>query len=342
MTNIPAYKLPKGTKIPPTTLPASEPGGYNMSPPIANRFAADADDPCDSTGYIAVTDELETAGASVWFRLSGDLVRGSLAVEIENRGLDLAAFGPKVATKERCFSRAVKSIFRDKTHNVDSLKGGGFAVTAKKTTDTEVDYAHAFSVKLVNNVVTGVGSRPAGFTECDAITREAIHFDTHLTTDDVSAWLITCAERLGGIPLRERGGFYFIPRPSLPTWKLLVSALKAASGGAHRVSLLPTVKCEDAVEAVLDAVTAECEKFFEKRREEMEKGELGKRAIRTREELSEKLRAKIESYENLLGRKLTELTDSLGEVEVELAAALFAAEAEADKDRGLTPIPLVV
>lgn len=277
------------------------------------------------SNFIAVTSDVKTAGASVWWRLSGEFARGALRFELESAGLDADEWLPTEPTAERNFSRAVKSLYKDKTHNIETLKGGGFAVIKKTKSETTVEHETDFAVKLVKGKVEAVEYAPVDALL--AITEEAVHFSNMVIADDVSAWLIKCAEALGAVSLRDRGGIYFIPNGSLETWKTLTSALVKASGEAHTVYSMTTLHEDDAVAAVLDALTLEATEFFSKCSEKIEKGTIGgKRAIKNRMGDSENLLAKIRSYEELLGRKLEDLTDHLADCELELSAALLSAE----------------
>jgi len=275
--------------------------------------------------FIAVTSDVKTAGASVWWRLSGEFPRGLLRFHLEDSGLDADEWLPSEPSWERCFGRAVRSLYKDKTHNIETLKGGGYAIIKKTKSETDVAHETSFAVRVVAGKVEAVEYAPV-----DAlldITEEAVHFSKTVIADDVSAWLIKCAEKLGGVSLRERGGIYFIPNGALDAWKALTSALVAASNGAHTVYSLTTLHEKDAVAAILDALTTEAEEFFSSCSEKIEKGTIGgKRAISNRMSDSENLLSKIRSYETLLGRKLETLTDQLSDVELELSAALLSAE----------------
>lgn len=276
--------------------------------------------------FIAVSGDVKTAGASVWWRLSGAFARGALAFHLEEAGLDSEEWLPPEPSPERNFGRAVRALYKDVTHNIETLKGGGYAIIKKTKSETDVTHETDFAVKLENKIVTAVEYAPVDALL--AITEEMIHFSNVVIADDVSAWLIRSAERLGAVSLRDRGGIYFIPNHALETWTKLTSALVAASNGAHTVYSMTTLHEDNAVEAVLDALSIEATEFFSKCEEKLEKGTIGgKRAIKNRMVDSEKLLEKIRSYENLLGRKLETLTEHLADVELELSAALLAAEA---------------
>lgn len=278
--------------------------------------------------YIAITSDVKTAGASVWWRLKGDFHRGALRHFLVEEGLDSEEWLPKEPKEERCFSRAVKALYKDKHHNVESLPdGGGYAVVKKTKSKTSVDHDTEFTLKLENGSVVAGGDGFAPVGELLDTTEKTNYFRTRVISDDVSAWLIDCAERLGAVSLRERGGIYFIPNKSLVIWRKLVSALVKASNGAHTVYSLSTLHEDDAVAAILDALTAEAEEFFSSCSEKIEKGTIGgKRAISNRRDDADKLLAKIKSYEKLLGKSLETLTEACAETELELAAALLAAE----------------
>lgn len=282
----------------------------------------------DPKNFIAVTSDIKTAGASVWWRLSGEFARGSLRFHLEDAGLDADEWLPTEPSTEKCFGRAVRSLFKDKTHNVETLKGGGYCIVSKTKTELDVEHSTEFSVKLVAGLpIAGGPNRFVKKPEMDATLKAMEHFSNAVIADDVSSWLIKCAERLGAVSLRDRGGIYFIPNTALATWKSLTGAVVAASNSAHTVYSMTTLKEKDAVAAILDALTNEAEEFFSTCSEKIEKGTIGgKRAIANRMTDSENLLSKIRSYESLLGEKLETLTDHLSDVELELSAALLKEE----------------
>jgi hypothetical protein len=293
--------------------------------------------PMKESEFVAVTGDLSTAGKTVWWGLEGTLSRDDLHRFIEEEGLDPDEWLPKEASKERCFGRAVKALYKSKATNIETLNGGGFAVIHKEKSKTKVTHDQEFAVKLEHGDVVSahdpLTGRPAPYTALLDITEMTNKFATTMIADDISAWLIECAGKLNAVGLRKRGGFYFIPNGSLKTWMGLVNAVVKASFGNHTIYSMSTMHEDDAVAAVLDALTAEAEEFFASCSEKIDTGKIGgKRAINNRMTDSENLLAKIRSYEALLGTKLETLHEQMGDCELELAAALLKAEEKNDKE----------
>lgn len=282
----------------------------------------------EKSKYVSVTSDIKTAGASVWWRLSGELTREDLARRLEDEGLDPEEWMPHVPSAERCFGRAVKSLYKSKDVNIESLKGGGYAVINKKKSTTDVEHTTEFAVKYTGGKVIDAGSCQSLFlVPVDRISAETDRFAATVIADDISSWLISSAEKLGAVSLRDRGGIYFIPNGALDTWRKLASALVKASTGKHTIYSMTTMHEDDAVAAILDALTNEAEDFFTSCSEKIALDKIGgKRAIKNRMTDTEKLLSKILSYEDLLGRKLETLTEQVGDCELELSAALLKAE----------------
>ena len=126
-----------------------------------------------------------------------------------------------------------------------------------------------------------------------------------LATTDIGNWLCDTLTKLGGVPLRDRGGVYFVPQDRVASWERVTTALQTCS--LHRVHRVPAMRSQDAVEAILAAVTADTKKACDTIVGEIGDGSIGKRALETREEKTAELLERLDRYEGLLGTRLDEL-----------------------------------
>jgi hypothetical protein len=180
---------------------------------------------------------------------------------------------------------------------------------------------------------------------------EAVYLDTVRAIDgayarqkdaldaaDVSAWLIKIAYQLGATSLRDTGGVYFVPRQSIEAWRLVVGALSLASDRRHNVFQIPAMKNDEAIEAILDAITVEASAEAQAMEDEIvavaaayesgaTEGTIGKRALAGRANRCASVLSKVASYESLLGVKMDTLRQRLEALQAHVAAVALMADA---------------
>ncbi len=140
---------------------------------------------------------------------------------------------------------------------------------------------------------------------------------------DVTGWLVKRAYKTcKAVTLRDSGGVYFIPRTAMEFWNKAADVIEKVSNKAHKVFRIPAMKNAEAVEAIIDAVTAEAEQVAQQINDEVNEG-LGARALETRKSTVNELLAKIAGYEELVGQqlKVRERVEALGAA---VAAAALA------------------
>jgi hypothetical protein len=139
--------------------------------------------------------------------------------------------------------------------------------------------------------------------------------------EDITGWLVKLAYKFGALALRDSGGVYFIPRPAMETWNKIATVIEAMS--AHKIFRIPAMKNSEAVEAIIDAVTAEAEQVAKAIEEEVVAG-LGARALTTRKSAIDALLAKVSSYEELVGQQI-KVRDRVEALSAAVAEARLAA-----------------
>jgi len=155
------------------------------------------------------------------------------------------------------------------------------------------------------------------------------HHVEHVSTVDISAWLIRQAAHCDALSLRDTGGVYFIPRHALDNWRTRADALHGAS--RCRVLLIPAMNGEEALEAAVQALLDECSAFSAALEQELEADTLGARALETRGGQAKRLLEKLTRYETLFGKVAQEvLSDVRTQIETQQANAVHMALLKGD------------
>jgi len=115
----------------------------------------------------------------------------------------------------------------------------------------ETDANGGTSVKVLRDTI-GLSSRIVGaYVEARSV----------FSPEDVSLWLTDSVERRHAVRLRGAGGVYFVPQPRQEEWSLLAKVVAVTS--EHRVQCVPALRVAEAADAVLDALTRECEAMMD-------------------------------------------------------------------------------
>lgn len=207
-------------------------------------------------GVVAVPEGAKGAGAIVYWNLSGSTDAATLHQAWRDFGLPMEWL-LELPTPEVALRRAVGEQ-REAHRLVRSLKNGGWAIVREKQSENDLDYGTELKVSL-----SATGQlRFVGAAVMDQ-ARIAAAYDKHLenlSREDIGAWLATLVPRLDAVALRASGGVYFIPPTSMAKWEAVRDAVGEAS--STRLYEVPALQAKSAVEAILDAVTAEAAEAF--------------------------------------------------------------------------------
>ena len=162
--------------------------------------------------------------------------------------------------------------------------------------------------------------------DVDALTNRFWHHVYHVTTTDISAWLIAQTAECDALSLRDSGGVYFIPRDTIDLWRKRVECLHEQT--LCRVHMVPAMHSDDAVDAVMAALVEECTTFTENLSKDIGGGALGQRALENRGEQAKDLLAKLTRYEKLLGTSLGDIREQVVEQRTNAVQAALATSAE--------------
>lgn len=297
-------------------------------------------------GIVAVTEHVPTAGAIVWWRLSGNVDAAHLEEAWQEQGLDTADL-PKTPTASTALRRAVNEQ-RESRRLVRPLgKHDGFAIVNERVRgdNLELDYEVQCKARLdpVGRLVIEAPYESLTNEESEQLTRMRREirgaFERHqdtLSTQDISDWLVRLMPKLDAVGLRDTGGVYFVPHPSVDRLSAIVRAVRKAS--AHAIHRVPALRSDDAVDAILDAVSVEAANEAESMEKDLEVGQLQTRGLENRVERCDEVEEKVTRYEELLGRKLDVLRERLMALRANLAVAIIKSQPQGEGQVSLANI----
>ncbi len=286
-----------------------------------------------------VVENIPTAGACTYWKLGSPIKLADLHDAWARQGL-LPGDLPKPVGDQVAFGRAVAEQQTSRAkggrrRSVTTLGRGAWAVVEETLTPQSADEktgSGALSYRtLVHATTQKIERVEATAQESDGLLL-SIHaaYDRQqgqLDANDVSGWLIKLANKLDAVSLRDSGGIYFIPRKNVDVWNKIALAVQAAS--TYKVFRLPAMKNEEAVEAILDAITVEAEAAARAMEDELTKtGDeaLGGRALKSRADSCSALLTKVAGYEELLGVKLQAISERVMSLKANIVAASLAGE----------------
>lgn len=277
-----------------------------------------------SASLVAVESATEAAGAVTYWQLHGQIDAAALATAWAAEGLDKkycpCAPSPKVSLR-----RAVKSVCNREIFHTEHPEGGWALVTEKRAAN-KLDYEVGMRLRLSPDETTILGTPAEGQNVDEArVLGNAVRaaFDNtrkHLDATDVSTvlvWLV--GGQLKGVPLRDSGGVYFVPKESVETLRKIKRALAAATSCV--IHEIPAMKSIEFVAAVYDAVRREAEAELAALEAELAVDFVTTKGMNAKAKRFEDVQKKLASYEKLLNRPMGDLAGRLTAVKAQLDAA---------------------
>jgi hypothetical protein len=284
---------------------------------------------------VAISDDdmnAHSLGRIVFWSLSGDVKRDDLIAALENVGSNQPA--PCEVSDKAALSRAVESVARELGAEPHLRKRGDWAIVHRPKERSDVNGATEIAYPVLATVTIDKGALsvqedPRLDPNVQADIRARLdaafkHAKGILATSDIGHWLCDRLRAKHAVALRDSGGFYFIPKEHVPAWEQIRAAVSACS--SHKIFAIPSMRSRDAIEAILSAITSETMAECNAAAEELGKGELGKRALATRELGMTHMLDKLGRYESLLGRRLEDLRAAIDETQIAIVSARMALE----------------
>lgn len=285
---------------------------------------------------IVIVEGGTEAGSVVWWEMSGLCKLADLERALEDEGILWPELMPREPTLEAALFRAASNALPNSSSLLRPLGRGGWEAFAEEKFK---DASGEDRVRLRSIAVGGVrrlddGSRKVevkptgdgGEAFRDSALATLDHYAQHLMPADVSGWLLALCEtgHVDATGLRQRGGFYFVPKQKLGFWRAVAQAVRAVS--KHQLLELPAMRTEECAAAVLMAVRRESEQAFD----EMDAylaGPVSTKGLNSIERRIEASLKKVETYRALFeGNSLADLVDKTVMLTGALAAARVAHE----------------
>jgi hypothetical protein len=293
------------------------------------------------TDIVVTPEALATAGAVSYWRCGGTVSIAALTKAWVDAGLDEKLLR-KEPEPETALRRAVLDLAERRTINEKTERRILVRPTAEVSTWAIVEetvtegYAPSYSTLVI---VSFAGGKPH-VEQHDGTEEQATDIEARVMSGfsaqsglfdpaDITGWLVKLAYKHKAVTLRDSGGVYFIPRAAMEFWNKAANVIETVSGKNHKVFRIPAMKNAEAIEAIVDAVTAEAEQVAQQIDDQVNAG-LGARALETRKALVNDLLAKIASYEELVGQqlKVRERVEALGAAVAAAALASMVSDGE--------------
>lgn len=272
--------------------------------------------------------EIGFNGAIVWWSLNNETSREKLREGFEAIGRpDLL---PTIENDGQALRRAIRNCFPSRGDNlIRPLKGiPGFAVIEESgginsSGFSELSHRQELSIAISGSAII---SNPQDYPLVDRIKREYFAEKQKVPASKLGKILVDACARLSGIPMRPRGGMYWMPEESLGRWEEIVSVVKNAQH-KNRCWKTKTTTDQETVDAVCDSLIIEVEKQLDGVMEALtsEENVLGKRALKTKANTALELKNLVAQYEGILSRTLTDLSEKADKVQSATGLALLQA-----------------
>ncbi|MEN6547394.1 MAG: DUF6744 family protein, partial [Armatimonadia bacterium] len=190
----------------------------------------------------------------------------------------------------------------------------------------KLEYAQRLTVQVDDDGI--LAFEPAEHPQREKVTAGYIGHQITLSPNDISGMLLRFCEGHDSVPLRVRGGFYFLPPAGVERFRRAAAVLRQVSG--HALYEVPAMKSSEAVTAILAAVQHEAEAEAEAMVAILDSGDAGARALRSQSKRCERAETKLARYEELLGQRLPELQARLSTLRSRLTEAALVASTETE------------
>lgn len=263
---------------------------------------------------------IKVGGGLVFWSISEWTDLGKLKEGLEAAGFD--KYVPSPRPESAALKDALEEVFAGPGWEISRLKNSN-AFEVVRLEKQPYPNPNQRTVEML----TQIGAdRSIEFSKLDS-TADAVvdSFNRHVglvRAGSVTASLVSIMGALGGTPLRQRGGVYWLPPHRLDEWRRAAMAVESAGVGRPNACYLITHMMDgDAIRAVRDAIMAEVEAEARRINTDIDSGELGQRALERRQFEAEELRNKVILYEEMLGIGLTSLRQTIDETDIALGKA---------------------
>ena len=278
----------------------------------------------------------EACGCVSYWRAGGDVSIQALADAWVAAGLNpkMLRAAPDTQTVLR------RAVAQQQTRHrlVRAVKRGEWAIVDEHVTEP-VEGQPVVPPTYTTFAMVGSGTNGPEFEQHAATDAEFAKFQADVRSafraqagvydpGDITGWLVKLAYQQNAITLRDSGGVYFIPKDAVTFWNRIATVIESVTKSQHRVFRIPAMRNNEAMAAIIDAITTEAEALVAVVEAEMVvtgDDALGKRALKTRQAQASEMLKKVETYEALVEQKLT-VRSRVEELQAAIVAASLTAE----------------
>ena len=297
---------------------------------------------------VAVQGEMPaTAGILVYWSLSGVIDLQDLTEVLEAEGID-PKYHPSGPSVEVAVHRAAESCADARRSGSRTLvrplrRKGAWDIVQESVVPNEqkgesLEYQALVRVSIEE---TDDKSRPKEvairyYEESHKDLSERIHtafqlYSELMTATDTSVWLTRLlGSYVAGIPLRSRGGIYFIPRDQVSDWARIVRCVRAVSD--HILFEIPALQTDEAVDAILTAFRQEITSRLSEMEAYLTGDAISTRGLNAWRVVLEQIREKTRHYAEILGVALPDLEERSTTIDGMIAVAKIRRKKEQGSD----------
>lgn len=293
-------------------------------------------------------DRMPVGGSVIWWRLAKSTRLETLASGFKAQGLE--NYIPEPRTAMSCLRAALTDRYEVEDKKTERLVvrsvPKGFVVVKETPKDAKRagdDWGEVVATVQLSEDEQDVLLDPWDHDIHAQIVAAMTEAKKWLSSGAVGGALVKIIE-VWGLSLRPNGGVYWLPKDMVSCWDAVTNVVVTASAktdGAgkdvdpNRVFKLNVEADTDMVEAIGDILTNEVEVELSRIEYELQSGNLGQRAIETREARAQHLLNKVAKYEASFQKKLTGLQEQFARSESAAAMAKLAAIVKAEQEQGV-------
>ena len=276
--------------------------------------------------------------------ISGNLVGWTLSNNTDRTKIEEAwiaagygRFVPTANSEKSALHAALKRVWGGPRCLVRPVSGSTYAVVAEKAGDDSLEHDVSFIAKVPDSDSVMIRfydehkSRviPPRAAEVQAAFMAELD---KLPSPRMARSLVSVLDSMHAIPFkagRGNGGVYYLPQEHYAKWTELMDAVIAADPGGtnshHEMAIAMNAKtCSTVLESVTATLLKETEDMATDIAGDGSNGELGKRALKSKQSRADHLRQRVKRYESLLNTNLSALSARIEDVDSAAAMATLS------------------
>jgi len=293
-------------------------------------------------------DRMPVGGSVIWWRLAKSTALDTLSSGFKALGLE--DYIPEPRTAMSCLRAALSDRYEVEDKKTERLVvrsvPKGFVVVKERPKDDKRsgdDWGEVVATVKLSEDEKEVLLDPWDRDIHDEIVAAMTEAKKWLSSGAVGGALVKIIE-VWGLSLRPNGGVYWLPKDMVSCWDAVSNVIVSASAkkdkdgkdvDPNRVFKLNVEADTDMVEAIGDILQNEVESELSRIEYELQSGNLGQRAIETREARAQHLLNKVSKYEQAFQKKLEGLQEQFARSESAAAMAKLAAIVKAEQEQGV-------